>query len=268
MLVRFFHLSRFYCTLSCASCAFLFSLTIVPVLSAQEQNDNRLRIGMAVPLAIPNVGTSKVTVRGWQLDQVKEIKLSEASATLKILKAEKVGVPNKQEARHVGDTQMELEITLPEGTSYSTLRLTPVLNSGHGQAYELLVGSSFPTIKEQEPNKGFADAQLLELPHMVEGMIENNQDVDVFAFEGIAGRTIHIELIAAARGSALDASLTLFDANGRPLAFSDDAGDARDPRINFVLPASGKFFVAVQDGLELGGSTHPYLLKVESERVD
>ena len=232
-------------------------------LLAQQPDDKLPRIGMAVPLAIPQAGTTKVTVRGWLLDGVNEIKLSEANATLKILKAEKVGVPNKQEAKHVGDTQIELEITLPEGTSYSSLKLTPVLSGVAGPAYELLVGSPFPLVKEQEPNKGFSDAQLVSLSQVVEGMIDGNQDVDVFALEGTAGQTIHAEVIAAARGSALDAALTLFDANGRPLVFSDDEGEVRDPQIRFTLPATGRYFVALQDGLELGGSTHPYLLQIQ-----
>jgi len=179
------------------------------------------------------------------------------------LKQEKVGVPNKQEAKHVGDTQVELELTLPEGTAVGSVKLTPVVGGGEGPAYELLVGSPIPAIKEQEPNKGFSDAQLVTLPQLIEGLIDGSQDVDVFAFEGEAGQTISVEVLAAARGSALDASLTLFDATGRPLKFADDTGDARDPSLSFTLPAGGRYYLALQDGLELGGSTHPYLLKAQ-----
>jgi len=59
-------------------CLLLLSLAFACPLFAQQPGDGNLpRIGMAMPLAIPATGTAKVTLRGWQLDGVKEIKVSD-----------------------------------------------------------------------------------------------------------------------------------------------------------------------------------------------
>ena len=252
----------------------------VPATWAQEKPataEKPPRVAMANPLAVLPGQSAKVTLRGWDLEQATEVRVSNSRVQLKIAGKGKAAVPNKQDAKQVGDTQLELDVTVPADEPPGEMTLTVVGTKQESAAYAVWIGSSLPLMAEVEPNDGFGKAQAVELPRVVDGQIHGDQNVDLFMFELSEPQSVTIEVHARRRGSGLDSVLTLYSERRAILAVSDDsvevppasgagatsaAGATRaraDSRIERRLPA-GKYYVSLQDACDHGGVTHPYRL--------
>jgi hypothetical protein len=221
------------------------------------------RVALAHPLAVPTGRTTKVVLRGWELEQVTEVRLSRADVQLKLLGKAKATVPNKQDAKQVGDSQLELELTVAAEPAHGELTLVLAAPETESPPYSLLLGASEPRIDEVESNDGFRQAQPIRVPQVVDGAIHADQNVDVFVFDLAEPQTIVIEAIAQRRGSALDSLLTLYDEHGKIVDSSDDTLGTTDSQIERLLSA-GRYFLSLQDAHDRGGPAHPYRLVVRS----
>ncbi len=84
----------------------------------------------------------------------------------------------------------------------------------------------------------------LGIPVVTAETIDAFSDVDMFAFDLVAGETLMADIDAEVLGSSLDSILRLFDATGRQLAFNDDSNGV-DSAITYVAPASGRYYLGV-----------------------
>jgi hypothetical protein len=221
---------------------------------------------VALPLGVPAGKATKVTLRGLKLDTATEVRFKAAKVTAKLVGKGKATVPAMQEARRVGDTQVEVEVTLPADVPEGAADFTVVTPAGESAPHSLLVEKTIPVIAEKEPNNGFKQAQSVALPQMVDGVIAQNQDVDVYRFEGKAGQRVVIEVLAARQGSALDSYLSLHDADGKLLATCDDIEGSTDSRIELTLPREGAYFASVIDAHDTGGPAHVYRLVLKEKK--
>jgi hypothetical protein len=215
------------------------------------------RVVMAAPLGVVPGTATRVTIRGLKLDTATEVRFTDPKVTAKILNKGKAPLAKDQTPAQVGDTQAEVEVTVPPGAAGSFVVVTP---AGESKPHDLLVDPTIPVIAEKEGNNGFAQAQPIALPQAVDGSIGHPQDVDVFRFEGKAGQRVVLEVLAARHGSALDSFLTLYDAQGRELAANDDADGSADSRLEVTLPRDGTYYVSLLDAHDQGGPTHVYRL--------
>jgi hypothetical protein len=217
----------------------------------------------AMPLAAKTGEKQKLTLRGKGLAAVKDVKVTGVeNVTAKVLSAKGVGVPNNYPAERVGDSEVEIELQLPNESKPGEVKLTAVSPGGESNAYTLLLRDDVPAVAEQEPNDGFAQAQKIAVPSAVEGTIKNERDVDVFQFEGKKGDKVRIELQAARYGSPLDGMLTLYDADRGTVDSASDSKAAQDPILNVTLPRDGAYFIVVMDANDLGGANYGYRLVV------
>lgn len=241
-------------------CCFISLLSLVSIVVGVEadKKPDPPRIAVAVPFAIPPKSTSKILVRGWTLDRDLQAKSSAEGVTIKVLRHEKAPVPNGQDAKQVGDSQVELEISVPPEFSADTLPITLVAGDSESVPYAILVGGSHPVVAEIEPNDGFRQAQSLSVPQIVDGQIHADRNVDVYSIELPASQRLLAEVIARRHGSALDSVLSIFDAKGRKIISNDDR-DGADSQIEIRLDA-GRYFLVVQDAQDHGGPAHPYRL--------
>ena len=253
----------------------VFLLPLATATFAQDKKPENLpQMLIVTPLGIVPGQPMKVVLRGKRLDEVKELQLNGQVSATKILSKGKTAVPQKQDANRSGDTQLEAELTLPTDTKPGECELIAVSDAGNSLVFKMFVDAQL-VVAEKEPNDGFAQAQPVEIGTILEGTLHQPQNVDVFRFDGQAGEKFVCEVIAARRGSVLDATLTLFDSQRRLIDTADDltqsqAGDnkspddwsLRDARLEVALPTSGTFFLVLQDANDLGGPTHPYRLKV------
>jgi hypothetical protein len=123
--------------------------------------------------------------------------------------------------------------------------------------------------REREPNAGLASAQELKPPVIVNGRIETTGDADFYRFKGKGSHEMIFEIFARRLGSPVDASLTVFDHEGKQIGFNDDYEDLAsgltthhaDSRIIVKLPSDGQVFVRVTDTQRRSGISNAYQLK-------
>jgi hypothetical protein len=232
---------------------------VVPCLAQGKEGP---RVLIPQPLgAAPGVPT-RLTLRGLRLDTATEVRCQAPKATARLLgKGKAGGVPKPEDLPRLGDTQVELELTLPPDYPGRTVTVSVVTPAGESPPHPLLVERS-PVAAEKEPNDGFRTAGPVVLPLELHGAIDRPQDVDVFRFEGKAGQRLVAEVHAARLGSPLDPVLTLYDAAGQTLASCDDAAGSADARLEVVLPRDGVYYLAVTDANDQGGSMYLYRLSV------
>ena len=229
---------------------------------AAETKAEPPRVAMCVPLAVAAGPTTKIVVRGWSLDTATEVRSSIPQISFKVLSAASVAVPNGQDAKQIGDTQMELEVTVVEGVEPADMTLTVVSPTGESSPHKLLIGSIHPLVADREPNDGFQQAQPIQIPQAVDGQIHGDKNVDVFSFDIADPQSVTIEVLARRHGSGMDSLLTLFDHRGNTVAMNDDHEGTTDSRITAELVA-GKYFISLQDAHDHGGPAHPYRLVIQ-----
>jgi hypothetical protein len=242
----------------------LLALAVVsPLVWGQDKEKPPVpQIIVAAPLAIPANTPVKLQLRGLKLDELTEVRIGAGDLKAEITSKGKTPVPQNYEAKRVGDTQAELKVTLPAETPAGKLSLTAVSPAGMSAPYDVLVAPADELIDEKEPNDGFKKGQPIPLGKTVVGTIHEARNVDVFEIRGEAGQQLVATVTAARVGSLLDPVLTLYDARGQVIAGSDDK-DARDPRLEVTLKASGVYYLSLQDANDSGGPHFAYLLKVQ-----
>ena len=251
---------------SAAFLLFLAMTAMVALAGAQKKKDDKKkdepRVIVALPLGAAAGQKTKLTLRGNKLDAAKEVKVADGKGSAKIVGKGKANVPDKNPEK-IGDTQVEVELTLNPKQPSEPVRVTVVTPDGETKPHPILVETTLPVVKEKEPNEGFKQSQPLTLPAVVEGSIERQRDVDVYRIEGKKGQKVTIEVQAARYGSPLDAILTVYTPAGQQIASNDDFSDSRDARLELTLPADGAYLVALIDAHDLGSAIHAYRLVVK-----
>jgi hypothetical protein len=230
----------------------------------EEKKKEPPQIIMANPLAVSPGKKAPLTLRGLKLDNVTSITLGEGERAIKAELKNKGAAkpPDRYEAAKVGDTQAAIEFTLPADFAPGSVKIVAANADGESKPYELQVIAADMLVQEKEPNDSFKGAQPIAAGVTLSGVVAGNNQVDVFAYTGKAGEKVTIEVLAARLGSALDASITLFDPSRNIVTMADDRNGSRDPVLSLTLPSDGVFLIVLQDALDRGEQTHPFLLRV------
>jgi hypothetical protein len=229
------------------------SLLLLASTSQAQQKKAEPQVTLVIPLGVPAGKTTRVSVHGMKLTRVSELRFQDARIKAKVL--------------HKGtETQVEAEVTVPtdfKGDSASFVVVTP---TGNSQAHKLLLNGGVEAVGEKDSHNGFALAQAIKVPQIVDGVIGRPQEVDVYCLEGKAGQRLVFEIQAARYGSALDSLLGLYDGMGHEVASNDDFEDTLDSRLELTLPRTGTYYLSVMDAHDRGGPTHVYRLVVRAAK--
>ncbi len=220
------------------------------------------KVALCSPLAVTSGAMTKVTLRGWLVDKATAIHCDNDQVTLKIVSHGAAAIPAKQDAKQIGDQQLELEITVAAEVAAGRVMLTVVAPDGESKPHPLLIGGDLPVVAETEPNDGFRQAQLIASSQIVDGQIHADGNVDVFAFELTEQTKLSLEVQAHQLGSGLDSILTLYNAAGSIIDSNDDRDGTTDSKLQATLE-SGRYYVCLQDAHDHGGAAHPYRLVVK-----
>ena len=93
-------------------------LVAVRVVAAQDKKSEKKdgpKVLVAAPLGVAPGQAARVSVRGLKLDGATEVRFPGVAAAVRLLGKGKAAVPNQQSAARVGDTQVEMEVTLRIG---------------------------------------------------------------------------------------------------------------------------------------------------------
>jgi hypothetical protein len=229
---------------------------------------------VALPLAVTAGTTNKIVVRGLNLTNTTELRMTNSVAQPKIsIKSRaKIDVPKEQDAKKVGDTQLELEVTFRNESAASSNSCSCLTNyfviitpDGQSDPQPLLLFPPGSLIDEKEPNGSFRQAQAIETGKTIRGAIKEATDVDVFRFEGKTGEQVIARVSADCFGSILDSILTLYDDQGHIVVTADDTEAKRDSTLRAKLPATGTYYLSLIDAHDKGGPTHVYLLSISRD---
>src|SRR5882672_4692619 len=143
------------------------------------------------------------------------------------------------------EKKLVLKVTAPADASLSPRELRVVAPGGVSNPLNLNVGQ-WPEVAKRDPNTSLSDAQSIELPAVISGVLNTGAQTNHYKFKAKKGEEFVFEVDAARRGSALDSSLMVLDAKGKELARNEDA-IGLDSLLFFTAPADGEFFVALRD---------------------
>ncbi len=114
---------------------------------------------------------------------------------------------------------------------------------GATQLKPFIVGL-IPEVAESEPNGKISEATAVISPSVtVNGVLEKSGDVDIYAVMLTKGQTLVAAMQAnEVLGSPMDGVLQIVNARGTVVAQNDDDTN-RDPRIAFLVPQDGTWYV-------------------------
>lgn len=129
-----------------------------------------------------------------------------------------------------------------------------------GVSNPLLINvGQLPEVAEKEPNNSLEQAQMLELPAVISGVVAASAQFDYYRFKAAKGQDLVFEVDASRRGSALDSSLAVLDHAGKELARNEDF-NGLDSLITFAVPEDGEYVVQLRDFRYQGGGNYNYRL--------
>jgi hypothetical protein len=255
-------MNRFFILLAAA--ALVIVVAQAPAQDKKREKKETPKIVVAAPLGVPAGVKTKVVVRGLKLDTATEVRFFEPKVIAKIVKKEKVAVPNQQDPNRIGDSLVEVEVQIPPEMPQAVLEFAIVTDKGESPPHKLLVNGEIAPIAEKEPNNGLKQGMPVQTPQVVDGVVNNPQDVDVFRIEGQEGQRLVFEVLAARYGSPVDSILTLYDDSGRIIAVNDDHGGSADSRLEVTLPRTGSYALSLGDAHDLGGPQFIYRLVIDT----
>ncbi|MFO0879707.1 MAG: PPC domain-containing protein [Gemmataceae bacterium] len=139
-----------------------------------------------------------------------------------------------------------------------------------------IVHADAPVTLEREPNDTPASAQLLKLPTVVSGRLDQPGDADWFTIELAAGDRVQVDLLCERLELPGDPYVLVTDEKGNEVAHLDDHGITfnalalynRDPYGVFTAGAKGTYRLLVQDRYRQGGPRNGYVLRIHRVEPD
>lgn len=211
---------------------------LVPAVAAADLPSPRL--DRVVPLGAAAGSAVEVEIAGAELDDATKLSFDHPGLT----------------ATHLKDRKFRVAVAadVPAGTY--DVRAVGKYGVSSPRLFEVARGLT--EVEKKKGNHDPAAAQVVAVNTVVNGATDGNRD-DVYRFPAKKGQRVVIACRAQLLDSALDGTLALADAAGKPLASNGDYF-GRDPLIDFVAPADGDYVVSLADLSYRGG--HPYRLVI------
>src|SRR5437879_2597805 len=122
-------------------------LALVAILPTAAQDKKKPpakiepRVFFAIPLGAAPGKTTKITLRGVDLDNAKDVKVEAGKGSAKILAKGKAAVPDKNPEK-VGDTQVEIELKLDDKLAGDSVTLVVVTANGETKPHPVLIAAA------------------------------------------------------------------------------------------------------------------------------
>ena len=166
----------------------------------------------------------------------------------------------KSAARASGGMTAELVIAPDAPIGVRELRIVGKNGASTAWPFEI---TDVPDTFETESNNSPESATSIELPVIVNGVINSGGDEDYYTFDAIKGDRCVFN-VKAYRYNKISQQffnpiISLFDAHGKELARSHGFYSL-DPLIDYTIPEDGKYFLRIQDLLYRGNPDSVYRL--------
>lgn len=122
--------------------------------------------------------------------------------------------------------------------------------------------SSLPNALEVEPNNTWTTEPVLELPHALNGIIQEPGDHDYFLVNAKKDQVWEVECFARRIGSGLDPVIHIFKAADKSTIAGNDDSRGHDAYLRFQVPEDGQYYIRVMDHLQRGQTDFVYRLEL------
>ena len=158
------------------------------------------------------------------------------------------------------DSRLVAQVTIAPNAALGIREIRLATPKGVSNAQPFVVGD-LPEVGEAEPNSGPSEANWIDLPTTVSGVIESVDDQDLFRFNAKAEQRLICDVTASRMGSLLDSFLTLFGPDGVEIA-SNDIANGLDSLIDYTIPTDGEYTLRIRDLRYKGGEEFVYRLSI------
>ena len=217
-----------------------------------------------LPRAAQRGQTIDITLEGKNINENAEIWFSKEGITAKIKKkspAARVRFNGSGISGNIpNNPRLVISFQIAPEAPLGNHQIRLITPNGVSNPQNFIVGD-LPEIKEQEPNATPAEANMLELPVTVNGVVASIDDVDMFRFKLKKGARLICDINAQRMGSPLDSYIELFDPNGTEVAKSGD-GNGLDSFIDFTTEQEGEYTLYLRDIRYQGGGNYLYRLSI------
>lgn len=157
---------------------------------------------------------------------------------------------------------MTAELTIAPDAQIGTREIRIVGKNGSSTAWPFEI-TDVPDTIETESNHDAESANEIQLPIIVNGVINSGGDEDYYAFEGLKGERCVFNVKAFRYNSIsqqfFNPTISLFDSQGTELARSNGFFSL-DPLIDHTLPDDGTYYLRIKDLLYRGNPDSVYRL--------
>ncbi len=172
----------------------------------------------------------------------------------------------KDENGNSNGKQVKVRFKLAPDATLGAKRLRIRTRTGLTNLRVFHVGA-LPTVDEAEPNTIFTEPQAIEQNVTVHGRIDR-EDIDYFMVEAKQGQRLSAEVFGmrmglSGGGNYFDPSLTILSEDRNVLASNDDAALVwNDAVVSTIIPADGKYVIAIRDSSYNGDGNAYYRLHI------
>ncbi|MGZ0654816.1 hypothetical protein ACWPKS_04345 [Coraliomargarita sp. W4R72] len=180
---------------------------------------------------------------------------------------------NTRQANDQIGEQLKIKITINAAAEPGIRELRVLSRAGLSNPIRFQI-SQLTEHTEQEPNDAretySIESPPESLPSVINGQITPG-DVDRFRIEARQGQTIKFDLLARrlipyladAVPGWFQATLAIYDTEGKRLLYIDDNYGNPDPMAEFTFPSSGSYIIEIRDALYRGCENFVYRLHID-----
>src|SRR5262249_34265430 len=147
---------------TCKLAAALFAITVCSHAAEEKKDEKKMeppRVTAAIPFALSTGTTNRIKVRGLSLTNATAFRfLSNENLSADIKSRGKAKVPDKADAKKAGDTQLEVELMLPDDFPLRDVSFVITTPEGDTDTNRLHIVKRELLFDEKEPNGGFRKA--------------------------------------------------------------------------------------------------------------
>lgn len=228
----------------------------LPLLSLSPAHGQRgyPRVETVFPGAVSRGATTDVLLTGsYNLRDAYRILFEGEGVSASVVQWLDMADPNvpKEKRKPFEPEGLKLRITVAKDTTPG-IRPFRVLTKGSLSAVAHLLITEAPSVTESEPNDSGAQAQRIEIPQTLNGLLDQDADVDVYSFQAKTGDKISF-IVHAARlqrpvphleKNFSDITISLRDSEGLELAAADD-WKSEDPQLFHEFLKDGTYYLHV-----------------------
>lgn len=207
----------------------------------------------------------EVTLSGTDLEGAREILLNRDEIQAQIVSWEQrhgtVQFNGEGIRAHLpGGQQIMVRLTLPATASPDALQLRVQTPHGVSNPVSFYV-DDLPQMVETEPNDSAGEANPVDMPATINGVISSEDDEDHYVIEAVQGQRIIVDVQASRIGSPLNSYLVLEDAQGKQVA-RNVMEKSLDSLLDYTVEVSGKYHLVIRDLRYQGGNDYFYRIRV------